>query len=95
MIANNNQNIVSDFNPSYTVDFVQNLQISLDRKVAKEANRYRASQKNDLGIEINKEKINKLFTYNMILEQIKYCNSCFEGMKIEPIVGKIKSTLNV
>lgn len=95
MIANNSQNIVSDYIPSYTVTFVQNLQISVDKKVAKEANKFRASQKNDLGIKIDREQINKLFTYNQILEQIKYCNSCFEGMDIENIVGKIKSELNV
>ncbi len=94
MIANNSQNISSDYNPFYTIDFVQNLQVEMGRKVSKEVNKYRASEKNDLGVKIKREQIENLYTYYNILEQIKYCNSCFEGMNIEEIVGKIKNKIN-
>lgn len=84
---------INAINPIYTPDFIQNLQNQVDRKVAKQINKLRASHKNDLGLCFNEEVVWKLSMYYNILEEIKYCNACFEEMEIENIINLVKRNI--
>lgn len=78
---------------TYTTDYIQSLQVQVDKKIASHINRKMASDKNDLGLQFNSEDYWELAIYNEILEQIKYCNSCFEDFDIDDIVSSIKNEL--
>ena len=78
---------------SYTVDFVQNLQNQVDKKIASQINRKRASEKNDLGLCFDHKSYWDLNIYNEILTQIQACNSCFSDYNIEDLVSLVKNEL--
>lgn len=80
-------------NPIYTTDFIQNLQNQVDRKIAIQINKLRASQKNDLGLCFNEEAAWRLGVYYNILENIKYCDSCFKEMEVENIINLVKRNI--
>jgi len=79
---------------AYDLDFIENLQTTLSQKMAAEISKKRLSEANDLGLCFNHTTYWELYMWNSILEQIKYCNSCFAGYDIETIVSKIKNTLS-
>jgi len=81
-------------NCNYDLDFIENLQVQIDKTLSAKINRERISKQNDLGICFNEENYRELDIYNRILTQIKYCNSCFENEDIEQVIGLVKNTIN-
>lgn len=77
-----------------TISDISDIQTSLDSKIAKEANKKRASKKNNLSLKFNRENYKRLVTYNNILEEIKYCNSCYGDYDIHDILNLAKTALN-
>lgn len=84
----------NECNCGYSQEDMFNLSLLVDKKLAKVANRYKASKKYDLGIAINKETFLVLAEYKRILTNIIYCNDCYKDMKITDIVSRIKNKIN-
>lgn len=89
-----NSQIIQGDTPLYNIAFIQSLQNKVDSKVAKAINKLLASKKNDLSLCFNEEVVWKLNIYFNILEQIKYCNACFEEQDVEEIISLVDNTLN-
>lgn len=82
--------------PLYNTTYIKNLQKQVDKKVAKSVNALLASKKNDLALCFNEEVVWKLGMYYNILEQISYCNSCFDdGITIEEVINLTKNQLTL
>lgn len=83
-----------DYKYLYTLDSIQNIQVQLDKKLAKQVNRFRASKKNDLSLCNTEEDVWRLSLYKNILEQISDCNPCFKEFDIKQIIGSVKAELS-
>ena len=79
---------------AYDITFIDDLQYQMSHTLAARINRRRLSDKNDLGFTVNPLTYWKVTVYSQMLDQIKYCDSCFEGEEIETIVSNIKNILS-
>lgn len=93
MVAVSNSILCDNCTPAIDVDFIQSLQDSLDRKVARTTYRKYNSEKGDLALCFDEENTLNSTIYWNILERIKYCDGCFEGMKIDEIVDLVKKNI--
>jgi len=87
------KNLLGADNYLYNLDVIQDIQIQVDKKIARQVNKFRASKKNDLSLCDNQEDIWRLSVYKDILNQITFCNSCFKDYKIQDIINSVKSEL--
>jgi hypothetical protein len=87
------QNIAGD-TPLYNVAYIEELQDSVDSRVARAINKLLASKRNDLALCFNEEAVWKLGIYFNILQNIKMCNSCFNDMDVEEIISLVYNELN-
>lgn len=78
----------------YSTENIESLQLSIDSKLSKVVNRYRTSQKYDLGLCMNQDEYLSLADYSRILTRILNCDTCFEDYEIEDIVSLIKNKIN-
>lgn len=79
----------------YSSEDIESLQLSIDSKLSQVVNRFRTSQKYDLGLQINEDSYLSLADYSRILTRILNCDTCFQDYKIEDIVSLIKNKINV
>lgn len=86
------ENVYGNFN--YNSEFIEDLQHQISDKIAKLSNKKNSYRKYDFGDIYDANDILKLQTYSKILENIRACNPCFEGTKIEDVIQKIKALLN-
>ena len=86
--------MINNCDCGYSIEDIDNLQNTIDKKLSKKINAFRASQRFDLGTKIDKDLIFRISDYKKLLEKIKNCNSCFDDYKIEDIFGLIKNKLN-
>jgi len=86
--------MINNCNCSYSVEDIEKLQKTIDKKLSKKINIFHSSQRFDLGGVINKDLVFKIAKYKELLEKIKNCNSCFDDYKIEDIFSVIKNKLN-
>lgn len=85
------ENIYGNFN--YNRDFIEGIQSQIDLKIAEYSRKKNNNRKYNISF-INKDNgILQLQNYKNILEQIIYCNSCFQSIKIEDVIQKTKSLL--
>ena len=79
----------------YSKEDIEALQLSIDSKLSQVVNRYRTSQRFDLGLCMNQDNFLILVDYSDMLTRILNCDTCFQDYKIEDIVSIIKNRLNV
>lgn len=73
---------------------ILNLQLQIDKKLAKSVNRFRSSQKFDLGLTLSDDLYLKLSEYKELLTKLLYCDSCYKDYKIGDIISLIKNKIN-
>jgi len=78
----------------YTNEFIQNLQVEVDKAIAKMANRENSNRKFDLGNKENKTIYFRLVDYKEVLDRILHCDECFKKYEAEDIVGIVKTLIN-
>lgn len=86
------EQVYGNFN--YNAEFIEDLQNQISNKIAKSANKKNSYRKYDFGNIYDVNDLLKLQQYNNLLTEIRYCNDCFEGVKIEDVVSKVKKLLN-
>ena len=79
---------------SYNLDFLRQVQDSLDKKIAKLSKNEYYSSINDLGCQINEEGFEDLVDWKNILIEISNCNPCFKDYCAEEIFGLVKQDIN-
>lgn len=79
----------------YSSEDIESLQLLIDSKLSQVVNRYRTSQRFDLGLCMNQDNFLILGDYSDMLTRILNCDTCFQAYKIEDIVSIIKNRLNV
>ncbi len=85
----------SDDHTLFTPQSISLLQSEISSKMAKYINKEYTSKKNDLNLCLSGDKIyHKLEVYYDILEQIKYCSSCYEEWHPSEVIDVIKTNLN-
>lgn len=82
-------------NCGYSTEDIEDLQLLIDSKLSQVVNRYRTSQRFDLGLCMNQDNFLILADYSDMLTRILNCDTCFQDYKIEDIVSIIKNRLNV
>lgn len=86
------ENVYSDF--TYDLEFIKNLQANISTKIGDTASEDLDYEKLDITHCNNSDVLTQLQKYWTILEEVKYCNACFEGEKIDDIVEQAKDALN-
>ena len=85
----------SDNHTNLTVESLTNLQGEISNKMAAYINREFANKKNDLGLCLSGEKsYQRLAEYIKILEELKYCNSCFSEVHPSEIISAVYQNIN-
>lgn len=79
---------------SNNLEFVQQVQNQLSRKIAAISKSEMYSAKNDLGCKTNKESFEALVDFNNILTEIQYCNPCYSEFCIGEIISSAKAEIN-
>lgn len=97
---NNNltqRNITFDSNlhTLFTVDSIKSLQSKISSKMALYINKEHASKRNDLSLCLQGEKsYQRLAEYIKMLEDIKYCNTCYTDFNPSEIIQAINNNIN-
>ena len=86
------ENVYSDFN--YNLEFVETLQANVGIAIGNTAFEDLDYAKLDIKHCDNTDTLIQLQKYWEIFEEVKYCNACFEGEKIDEIVEQVKDALN-
>lgn len=86
--------LCEECDPTYTVEYIESLQEEIHGAMAKYIKKYDGNRKNDLGYIFDTTDYTKLSVYNKILDQVKYCNSCFGSQDISSIVSRIKTLIS-
>lgn len=100
MIQNNNNTqksltFNSDNHTLFTVDSITNLQSKISSKMALYINKEHSSKRNDLGLCLQGEKqYQRLAEYLKVLEELKYCNSCFCEWHPSEIIQAVYGNIN-
>jgi hypothetical protein len=76
------------------LEFVQEVQNQISRKIAKISKSEMYSTKNDLGCKTNKESFEALVDFNNILTNIQVCNPCYSQFNIDEIISAAKAEIN-
>ena len=76
------------------MDFIESLQQEISIAIGDASSEDLDYKKLDIKSCININDVEKLIKFNEILEQVKYCNSCFQDQKIDDIISKTKAVLN-
>ena len=85
----------SDLHTNFTVDTITSLQGEISNKMARYINREYSSKRNDLQLCLQGEKnYQRLAEYLEILEEIKYCDSCFCEWSPSEIVSAVYFNIN-
>ena len=85
----------SDAHTLFTISSITNLQSEISNKLAKWISRQYNSNRNDLGVcNDGEESYFKLTQYLEILENIKYCSSCYEHVHPSDVIFVIRGHLN-
>lgn len=79
---------------AYTIEFVQDVLLQLNKKIARLSKTEMHSSKNDLSCNIDKQSFKRLTVYKNILEGILVCNPCYKNQNIEEIVSLVKNEIN-
>ncbi len=85
----------ADNHTLFDIQSITNLQAEISNKLARYSNREYNSKRNDLGVCLTGEKnYQKLTQYLDILEDIKYCNSCYCDFSPSEIILAIRKNIN-
>ncbi len=94
---NSQRNITqnADNHSLLTVESLSSLQGEISSKMARYINREHSSKRNDLQLCLQGEKnYQRLAEYLIILEELKYCNSCFSHLHPSEVISAVYFNIN-